>query len=79
MGFPGGSDGKESACNSGDLRSIPALGRSSAEGKWQPTLVSLAGEFQVGRDLGPGAKWNPQRTGEAKEGPDETRGIHKNV
>ena len=29
MGFPGGSDGKESACNVGDLGSIPGLGRSS--------------------------------------------------
>ena len=28
MGFPGGSDGKESACNVGDLGSIPGLGRS---------------------------------------------------
>ena len=27
-GFPGGSDGKESACNAGDLGSIPRLGRS---------------------------------------------------
>ena len=28
MGFPGGSDGKESACSVGDLGSIPELGRS---------------------------------------------------
>ena len=28
MGFPGGSDGKESACNAGDLGLIPGLGRS---------------------------------------------------
>ena len=28
----GGSDGKESACNAGDLGSIPGLGRSSGEG-----------------------------------------------
>ena len=27
MGFPGGSDGKESACNAGDQGSIPGLGR----------------------------------------------------
>ena len=27
MGFPSGSDGKESACNAGDLGSIPGLGR----------------------------------------------------
>jgi len=31
-GFPGGSDGKESACNAGDLSSIPGLGRSPGEG-----------------------------------------------
>ena len=31
-GFPDGSDGKESACNAGDLGSIPGLGRSSGEG-----------------------------------------------
>ena len=28
MGFPGGSDGKESACNTGDLGLIPGLGRT---------------------------------------------------
>ena len=27
MGFPGGSDYKESACNAGDLGLIPGLGR----------------------------------------------------
>ena len=28
LGFPGGSDGKDSACNVGDLGSIPQSGRS---------------------------------------------------
>ena len=32
MYFPGGSDGKASACNAGDLGSIPGLGRSSGKG-----------------------------------------------
>ena len=32
LGFPGGSDGKESACNAGDLGSIPGLGRCPGEG-----------------------------------------------
>ena len=32
MGFLGGSDGKESTCNVGDLGSIPGLGRSPGEG-----------------------------------------------
>ena len=31
--FPCGSAGKESACNAGDLDSIPGLGRSPGEGK----------------------------------------------
>ena len=31
-GFPGGSDGKESVCNAGDLGWIPGLGRSLGEG-----------------------------------------------
>ena len=33
MGFPGSSAGKESACNVGDLGSMPGLGRSPGEGK----------------------------------------------
>ena len=36
MGFPGGSDGKESTCNAGDLHLIPGLGRSSGEGNSYP-------------------------------------------
>ena len=35
-GFPGGSAGKESACNVRDLGLIPGLGRSSGEGKGYP-------------------------------------------
>ena len=33
MGFPCGSDGKEYACNAGDLGSIPGLGKSPGDGK----------------------------------------------
>ena len=32
LGFPGGSAGKESACNAGDLGSIPGMGGSPGEG-----------------------------------------------
>ena len=32
LGFPSGSDGKESACNAGDMGSIPGLGRSPGGG-----------------------------------------------
>ena len=54
MGFPGSSDGEESACNAGDLGLIPGLGRS---GKipWRReclhTPVFLPGEFHGQRSL----------------------------
>ena len=38
MGFPGGSDGKESACNAGDLGSIPELG---------PWRMGMATHFSI--------------------------------
>ena len=40
MGFPDDSDGKESACNAGDLGSIPELGRFPGEGKGYPLQYS---------------------------------------
>ena len=40
LGSPGGSAGKESACNAGDLGSIPGLGRSPGEGKGYPLQYS---------------------------------------
>ena len=38
--FPGGSDGKESACSAGDLNSVPGLGRSCGEGNGNPLQYS---------------------------------------
>ena len=38
--FPGGSHGKESACNAGYLDSIPGLGRSPGEGNGNPLQYS---------------------------------------
>ena len=40
MGFHGGSDGKESTCNVGDLGSIPELGRSPGGGHGSPLQCS---------------------------------------
>ena len=40
LGFPGGSDGKESTCNVGDLGSILGLGRLHGEGKGYPLQYS---------------------------------------
>ena len=40
VGFPGGSDGKESACIAGDLNLISGLGRSPGEGNGYPLQYS---------------------------------------
>ena len=38
-GFPGGSEGKVSACNAGDGGSIPGSGRSPGEGNGTPSVL----------------------------------------
>ena len=40
MGFPSSTEGKASACNAGDLGSIPGLGRSPGEGNGYPLQYS---------------------------------------
>ena len=40
LGSPGGSDGKESACNAGDEGSVPESGRSAGEENGNPFLYS---------------------------------------
>ena len=40
MGFPDGSDGKESSCNAGDLSLIPGLGRFPGERDGYPLQYS---------------------------------------
>ena len=42
-GFPGGSDGKASACSAGDLGSIPGSGGSPGEGNGNPLDYSYLG------------------------------------
>ena len=54
MGFPGGSVGKESTCNAGDIGdigSIPGLGRFPWRRAWQPNPVFLPGESYGQRSL----------------------------
>ena len=43
-GLPGGSDGKESTCNAGDLGFDPWVGKIPWRRAWQPTSVFLLGE-----------------------------------
>ena len=40
LGFPGDSDGKESACNAGDQGSVPGLEKSPGEGSGYPLQYS---------------------------------------
>ena len=53
LGFPGGSNGKESACHVGDLDSIPGSGRVPGEGNGYPLQYSCLensmdrGDWQV--------------------------------
>ena len=41
LNFPGGSDGKETACNTGDPGSVLGSGSSPWRRQWQPTPVFL--------------------------------------
>ena len=50
--FPGGSDGKESACNAGDPASIPGWGRSPGEGNGNPLQYSC-----LENPMDRGARW----------------------
>ena len=51
MGFPGRSEGKESAFNAGDMGLIPWLRRSPRRREWQLTTVFLPGDFHGQRSL----------------------------
>ena len=61
MGFPGGSDGKESAYNAGDLGLI--LGLGPWRRTWQPTPVFLPGESPCTEEPGGLRSMGSQRVG----------------
>ena len=64
LGFSGGSDGKESASNVGDLDSIPGLGRSPGEGMATHfTPVFLPADLQGQRSLVDYSSWGRKRFG----------------
>ena len=64
QGFPGGSYGKESACNVGDLGSIPGLGRAPGGGHGKPLQYSCLenphGQTSLADHSPWGAKSRPQ-------------------
>ena len=51
LGFSGSSDSKESACNAGDLSSIPGSGRSPPEGDGYPLWCSCLENSMDQRNL----------------------------
>ena len=52
LAIPDGSDGKESACNAGDLSSVPGSGRSPGEGRGNPLQY-----FYLESSMDRGAWW----------------------
>ena len=58
--FPGGSDGKESACSAGDPGSI--LGKVPWRREWQPTAVFLPGESHGQGSLAGYSPWGQSQT-----------------
>ena len=64
MGFPGGMEGKESACNVGDLGSVPGLGRSPGEENGNPlNSHSCLGESYGQRSLLGYSPWGNRESG----------------
>ena len=75
MGFPGGSDSKDSACNAGDPGSIPGLGRFPGKGNgWLPMPIFLPEEFHGQRSL---VGYSPR--GQQELDTTELTGIHHTV
>ena len=68
-GFPGSSDGKESACNARDLDSTPGLGRSYGEGNVNPLQCSCLDSPMAG------GAWQTTVYGITKES-DTTERLH---
>ena len=62
LGFPGGSDGKESAYNVGDLGSIPGLGRSPGGGHGKPFQYSCLENPHGQRSLTCYSSWGRKKS-----------------
>ena len=62
MDFPSGSDVKESACNVGDLGSIPGLGKCHGAGNGLLTLAFLLGKSYGQRSMLGYSPWGRKGT-----------------
>ena len=82
MGFPGGSNGKECACNVRDLGSIPGLGRSPGGGHGNPLQYSCLENPHGQRSLVACSPWGCKeldRTGQLNKHRDGSRGWARGV
>ena len=70
VGFPGGSDGRESACNAGTPRFDPWLGKIAWRRAWQPMPVFLPTESHGQRSLVGYHPWGHKRV--RHDGPSNT-------
>ena len=73
LGFPGGSDGKEFACNTGDMG--PRSGWFPWRREWLPTPVFLPGEFHGQRSLAGYRPWGHKESDWAAKAHTCTSGI----
>ena len=62
LGIPGGSDGKESACNAGRPGFDPWVRKIPWRREWLPTPISLPGEFPGQRSLVGYSPWRGKQS-----------------
>ena len=67
LGFLGGSDGKESACDVGDLGSIPGLGRCPGKGNGYPVQRSCLEHPYGQRSLASYSPWGGHKESDRTE------------
>ena len=67
MGFPGGSDSRESTCNAGDPSWIPGLGKIPWRREWQPTPVFLPKDFHGQRSQEIYSTWGSKESDVTKQ------------
>ena len=76
MGFPGGLDSKESACNAGDLGSIPGLRRSPGGGHGNPLWYSCLENLHGQRSLAGCSPWGHKESGTTERLSHSTDNTH---
>ena len=85
LGFLGGSDGKESVFDAGDLGSVPRSGRFPWRRAWKPTPIFLPGESHGQRSLAGYSPWGceesdtTEMTKQARREDDTNREVNDRV